>query len=144
MEEALKLEDLCGLYGISKSQYIELFLGFLKKAGSEYEWSAKKEKEQESLTQDILHCLELEEMGYHERARLGKYLSEVRKERRKHKDAVEELGPIVQFMHENRKAINAMEQLLGAVRKQEKYHGNRRYHPKVLDWKGGGMPNEKD
>ena len=83
-------------------------------------------------------------MGYHERARLGKYLSEVRKERRKHKDAVEELGPIVQFMHENRKAINAMEQLLGAVRKQEKYHGNRRYHPKVLDWKGGGMPNEKD
>lgn len=137
------MEDLCGLYEISKSQYIKLFLDFLKKADSEFAWSTEKEREQNNLTQDILHCLELEELGYHERARLGKYLAEVRKERRKHKDALEELEPIIHFMHENKKAINAMEQLLGAVRKQEKYHENRRYQPKVFDWQKEEVSNEK-
>lgn len=132
MGSLLKLEEMCGLYGLGRSQYIELFLNFIRKAGSEYEWHKEKEKEQDSLTQDILHCLELEEMGYHERARLGKYLSDVRKERRKHKDALEELEPVIQFIDGNRKAIKAMEQMLGAVRKQEKYHENRSYHPKIL------------
>lgn len=114
------------------SLYIETFLNFLKKADAEYKWSKEKENEKNDLTQDILHCLELEENGYHERAKLGTYLSEVRKERRKYKDRVEELEPVVGFVSENKKFINLLEQLLGAVRKQEKYHSNRSYHPKIL------------
>lgn len=139
----MKLEDLWYLYD-RRSEYIKLFLDFLKMADSEYAWSAEKEREQDALTQDILHCLELEEMGYHERARLGTYLSKVRRERRKYKDAVEELFPVVRFIQENKKLVNAMEQLLGEVRKQEKYHGNRSYHPKALDWKKTEAADEKD
>lgn len=141
--DAEGLKDLCKLYEVRRSQYIELFLGFLRDAGAEYVWAQEKEVEQDALTQDILHCLELENLGYHERARLGTMLSKVRRERRKYKDAVEELQPVMQFLCENRKTVNMMEQLLGAVRKQEKYHDNRNYHPKVLEWQKGQGNDEK-
>ncbi len=101
------------------------------------------EAEQDALTQDILHCLELESLGYHDRARLAAMLSESRKVRRKYKDAMEELAPVIQFIDQNKKIINTLEQLLGAVRKQEKYHENRSYHPKVLDGRYGGAVDEK-
>ncbi len=138
----LDIGALCEHYEINKSQYIELFLAFLKKTESEYMWSIEKEKEQDDLTQDILHCLELEDIGYHERARLAKYLAETRQERRKYKDTVEELKPIVEFIHENKKMLNIMEQLLGIVRKQEKRHKNRKYCPKVFNWKSEGKASE--
>ena len=139
-----ELKGICELYEVRRSQYIELFLDFLRNARSEYAWAKEKEAEQSALTQDILHCLELEQLGYHERARLGTMLSEVRRERRKYKDAMEELEPVIQFLDENKKTVNAMEQLLGAVRKQEKYHENRSYHPKVFEWQKGQGNNRND
>lgn len=121
----------------SKSGYIEDFLSFLKTASAEYHWCMEKEREQEDLTQDILHCLELEELSYHERGKISGYLSEARKERRRYKDSVEELAPVVEFVTENKKFLNILEQTLGAVRKKEKYHQNRSYRPRVMDWKEG-------
>lgn len=114
------------------SKHIEDFLNFMKYAQQEYEWSIQKEKEQEELTQDLLHCLELEDLGYHERARVAKYLKETRQERRQHKDSVEELAAVTEFAKANKKFLNELEQILGAVRKQEKYHANRSYRPRVL------------
>lgn len=114
------------------SEYIADFLEFIRNAQAEYGWGAEKEKEQETLTQDILHCLELEENGYHEKARLAGCLAETRRERRQHKDAVEELMPVVEFAEKNKKLLNEMEQMAGAVRKSERHHANRSCHPRVL------------
>ena len=114
------------------SRHIEEFLNFLRNVQNEYTWSAEKKKEQEDLTQDILHCIELGEPGYHERAKMAAYLMDARKERRQYKDKVEELGCVVGFVNANKKFINELEQLLGEVRKQERYHANRTYHPRVL------------
>ena len=139
-----KIKELCEIYEVGRSQYIELFLDFLRNAEAEYVFNKDGEAEQDALTQDILHCLELESLGYHDRARLAAMLSESRKVRRKYKDAMEELTPVIQFIDQNKKIINTMEQLLGAVRKQEKYHENRSYHPKVLDGRYGGAVGEKD
>ena len=114
------------------SKYIEEFLNFLRNVQNEYTWSTEKKKEQEDLTQDLLHCIELGELGYHERAKIAVYLMEARKERRQYKDRVEELECVVGFVNANKKFINELEQLLGEVRKQERYHANRSYHPRVL------------
>lgn len=127
------------------SKHIEGFLNFLRKAQSEYAWSGEKKKEQEDLTQDILHALELKDLCYHERARLAGCLAQARKERRLHKDCLEELAPVTEFAVSNKKFVNELEQLLGEVRKKEKYHMNRNYHPKVLDGElMGGMACRKE
>lgn len=54
-------------------------------------------------------------------------------ERRKYKDIFEETDDIVQFFKESqhKKTLDQMRQLLGRVRKVEKYHGNRIYIPRV-------------
>ncbi|MBO5523847.1 MAG: hypothetical protein J5986_09270 [Roseburia sp.] len=115
------------------SKHVEDFLNFLRNAQSEYTWSMEKEKEQDELTQDYLHLLELENLNYHERAKIAGYLSEARQERRQYKDSVEELKSVVEFVQGNKKFLNELEQVLGEVRKQEKYHMNRSYRPRVLD-----------
>lgn len=114
------------------SVYIEEFLNFLRNAQSEFSFSQEHQKEQEDLTQDILHCIELGELGYHDRAKMASYLKEAREERRQYKNRVEELACIVDFANINKKFINELEQLLGEVRKQERYHANRSYHPRVM------------
>lgn len=115
------------------SKHIEDFLNFLRNAQNEYTWSMEKEKEQEELTQDFLHLLELEDLNYHERAKIAGHLTEARQERRQYKDSVEELKSVVEFVKANKKFLNELEQVLGDVRKQEKYHTNRSYHPRVLN-----------
>lgn len=114
------------------SKYIEDFLNFIRLLQQEYDYSVAREQEQNDLTQDILHCLELEELSYHRQAKLGRYLKEVRRERRRYKDRIEELEAVAAFAKANRKFLNELEQILGAVRKQEKYHADRNYHPRVL------------
>jgi hypothetical protein len=92
-------------------------------------------KNEDRITQDYLHKLELEGLNCRERSKIATQLAHNRQARRKHKDAVEELEPIVEFFEEpkNRNVLNAMAQLLGQIRKVENYHQNRFYVPKVID-----------
>ena len=89
--------------------------------------------EQEKVTQDILHSLELNDLKYNERAKLATRLAEVRKQRRIYKDAVEELEPVSDFLEDNKKLLNNLGALVGNVRKQEKYHSNRQYYPRIVE-----------
>lgn len=82
-------------------------------------------------TQDYLHKIELENLNYKERAKLSTKLMENRKLRRKYKDEYEELSPLSNFVAENKVFIRKLEQLLGEVRKVEKYHTNRQYFSKT-------------
>lgn len=112
------------------SKGIEDFLKFLREAEEKFNMAQDEETELNNQTQDILHFLELEKHPYHEYAKLAKKLKTVREERRKVKDYIQETGPIMTWLENNRQTIKNLEQLLGTVRKAEKSTVNRIYIPK--------------
>jgi hypothetical protein len=116
------------------SEYISEFLDFISSVQSSYNDCYEEMKKQEKLTQDYLHSLELGELKYEERNRIATKLATNRKDRRYFKDRVEEYEPIVKFLSEqnNMRVINQLKQVLGEVRKQENYHKDRFYVPRVL------------
>jgi hypothetical protein len=116
------------------SEQITNFLNFITAAQSHYKFCEEEQKKQEALTQDYLHSLELDGLNCSERSKLATKLATNRKDRRYYKDRVEELEPIVQWALDpaNVKAINQLKQVLGACRKQENYHKDRTYTPKIL------------
>ena len=89
------------------------------------------QEDTEAETQDILHKLELEEITYHEYARLSKALKKARIERSKAKDTIEQLNPLVSWVDQNLKTIKELERALGEMRKAEKNMCYRHYNPKT-------------
>lgn len=116
------------------SEQISDFIKLINSAVPSFNYFYDKMLEQDKITQDILHKLELEDVKYNERARLATELQKVRRDRRKYKDCVEELELIKNFAldDKNKKFINNLGQLVGAVRKVEKYHADRHYFPRVV------------
>ena len=120
------------------SEQITNFLNFITAAQSHYKFCEDEQKKQEALTQDYLHSLELDGLNCSERSKLATKLAINRKDRRYYKDRVEELEPVVQWASDptNAKMINQLKQVLGACRKQENYHKDRVYIPKILKESG--------
>lgn len=116
------------------SEQLSDFLNFVSSAQSHYNFCLEEMKKQEKLTQDYLHSLELDDLKCEERSKLATKLAINRKDRRYYKDRVEELEPITKFFSDskNKKVINDLTQVLGAVRREESYHKDRVYIPKVL------------
>lgn len=54
--------------------------------------------------------------------------------RRYFKDRIEEYQPLIDFASDpqNKKIIDKLTQVLGEMRKQERYHNNRTYYPRIL------------
>lgn len=115
------------------SSIISDFVKFLNDANFSYKYMLDNMNDQDKVTQDILHSLELDDLKYNERAKLATKLAAARKQRRIYKDAVEELEPVADFLSDNKKLLNNLGALLGSVRKQEKYHSNRRYYPRIVE-----------
>lgn len=113
------------------SLHIESFLNYLTKVDSDYANAFVNVNQRDKETQDILHEIELEDVLFEERAKLATKLRNVRKERRRNKDIVEETEALVNWMKENKSAINKLREVLGTTRKQEKYHSNRTYKKRV-------------
>lgn len=120
------------------SKRLSDFLKFVSEVESHYNFCTEELKRQDKLTQDYLHSLELDDLKCKERSKVATQLSINRKDRRYYKDRIEELQPIIDFMAkpENKKAIKNLEQVLGNIRKAEKYHESRTYIPKVLKREG--------
>lgn len=120
------------------SEQITNFLNFITAAQSHYKFCEEEMKKQEALTQDYLHSLELDGLNCSERSKLATKLATNRKDRRYYKDRVEELEPIVTFFadQQNKKMLDRLQQVLGQVRKQENYHKDRTYTPKILKENG--------
>lgn len=85
------------------------------------------EDKEEKLTQGFLHKLEFEADDYKTKCKVVTKLPANRKERRRYKDIVQELEPIVEWAKSDygQKAVNMLKQSLGQVRKQENYHTDR-------------------
>ena len=120
---------------ISYSQILKTFLDFVDTAQSQYDFNLEAMKNEERITQDYLHKLELDGLNCRERSKIATQLAYNRQARRNYKDAVEELEPIVEFFEDpkNRSVLNSMSQLLGQIRKVEGYHKKRFYVPKVIE-----------
>ena len=116
------------------SERLAEFLDFIREARSHYKFCGEEMHTQETLTQDYLHKLELDDLNCAERSKIATKLAINRKDRRYYKDRVEELEPIVSFFadQQNKKVLDNLTQVLGQIRKQEDYHKNRTYIPRVL------------
>ena len=116
------------------SEYLTEFLNFIKDAQSHCKFCEEEMHNQEALTQDYLHKLELDELNCAERSKIATKLAINRKDRRYYKDRVEELKPIVDFFtdQQHKKTLDLLTQLVGQVRKQEGYHKYRTYIPRIL------------
>lgn len=114
------------------SKIISDFADLLREAGTSHQASLESMQYQDKIKQDILHKFELDELSPEERRLWDDRLDQCLRERRVHKDAVEELEPVYLFANENAQLQNKLKQLLGKVRKVESYHANRSYVPKVL------------
>lgn len=116
------------------SEYITEFLNFVSAAQSQYRFCFDEVNQQDKLTQDYLHSLELDSLKCDERSKLATKLAINRKDRRYYKDRVEEFEPLVKFFEEpkNKDVLHKLTQVLGQVRKAENYHKDRTYIPRVV------------
>ena len=117
------------------SEYISEFLNFVTEAKLQYNFCSEAVSNQDKLTQDYLHSLELDDLKCGERSKLATKLAINRKDRRYYKDRVEELEPIVKFFEEpqHKKVLDKLTQALGQTRRAESYHKDRVYVPRVLN-----------
>ena len=115
------------------SAELERTLNFFSDVLLDYRYNYDKMGEQDKLTQDYLHDIELGGLSCKERSKVATKLQENRKNRRYYKDVVEELQPIIDFLNDNanRGFVNKLKEVLGKVRKAEFYHSNRTYFPRV-------------
>ena len=116
------------------SEYLSEFLNFVAEAQSHYRFCLEEVDNQEKLTQDYLHSLELDGLKRDERSKIATKLAINRRDRRYYKDRVEELEQIVEFFNDpqNKKVLDKLKQVLGATRKAEGYHKDRVYIPRML------------
>ena len=116
------------------SEKIKQFTDFLSEALSLYDIALDGMHKEEKRLQDFLHAIEFEAYAK-ERSKICTKLHKSRMERRRYKDIVEELEEVVRFCsdQQNKKVLDQLTQLLGRVRKIEKYHRERQYIPRVKE-----------
>ena len=116
------------------SKHISDFLDYIVEASSQYAQSHSEMLEQENLTQDYLHKLELESLTSSDRSKIARRLGICRQKRREAKDTFEELSPLIDWSGDPDviKVIRKLQETLGQTRKVERSHQNRIYIPKVL------------
>jgi len=111
------------------SEQIEAFLTFLRE--SEQRFHIAEEQEANAVTNDIHHSLELKEHSDVEVLKLAKELTLARRRRRRAKDEMDALGPVLLWTEENRSVVKSLERLLDEVRKAERRTENRIYAPRT-------------
>ena len=130
------------------SKNIENFLNFYDAVKREYDIASEMVNQCDKLTQDLLHRLELESLSTNEKNKIATQLKYCRKDRRYWKDIVEEVESFVTMFNQteasqadnkkkaeveaNRRFINMLRETLGKTRKQESYHANRSYKPRII------------
>lgn len=116
------------------SENIKAFLDFVDESRKVYAFALDNMHREEKKLQDFLHAIEFESSSK-ERSKICTKLHRSRRDRRHYKDMVEEYEEIVKFFQEpqHKKTMDQMTNLLGRVRKVEKYHRERQYFPRVKE-----------
>lgn len=108
------------------SMIIEKFLAFIKDCKVRNKFYLEQAEELNKRQEDLLHDIEFADSD-NIINELAKELHEIRLSRRAAKDEVELTEPVAAFLEKHKAIINALEQLLGTVRRIEKYHETRTY-----------------
>ena len=116
---------------MNTSQSLSDFLEFLRQSQQDYNIAVDIELTKSKETQDILHKIELDDVKYHDYAKLGKSLKSIRNERREAKNIQLQLAPLVGWIKENQNVVRGLERLLGEVRKVETNVKNAHYYPRT-------------
>lgn len=107
---------------------IKGFLDFSREAWEDYGLALDRVGDADRETQDILHWLEFNAgASEKDKLKMADALGEIRRERRKAKNAAEILKPAVDWSTENGPVRKRLERLLGDVRSVEKNTENRCY-----------------
>ena len=116
------------------SEKIKDFLDFIEACHNAYDLAHENMKREDERLQDLLHAIEFETKA-RERSKLCTKLHISRLERRENKNIVELTEDIIIFFQDpqHRKTLEQMKQLLGKVRKVEKYHNSRTYKSKLRE-----------
>lgn len=116
------------------SEQLSQIIGFLRNCLHKHQYYSSLLLDVEKKQLDLLHYLELDSSGYRERCKISTQLRQCLLERRTLKDKLEELAPIVDFLSQpqNKGIPDKLAQTLGAVRRVERYHADRKYKPRVL------------
>lgn len=128
---------------VTVSQQLENFLNFYTNSKVDYIYAKEQLNKCQDYTQDILHSLELNNLPYKERCKLMTKLMHCRQDRRYWKDRVEELEPFIRIFDadsasckgeadRNKRVLNLLREALGAARKVENYHSDRKYRPRIF------------
>ena len=117
-----------------RSEELKRFLDFVKESQDLYETAKKNMQQEDRRLQDFLHEIEFESTAT-KRSKVCTRLHKSRVARRLYIDLVEETEDLVKFFEEpqNKKTLDKMVQLLGKIRKVEKYHRERAYYPRVKE-----------
>lgn len=113
------------------SNQIDTFLAFLRDCEQQFHMAEAEEQEANAVTNDIHHSMELEDHSKIELLQLAEELTEVRRQRRRAKDTISELTPVLEYLENNRADVKRLERLLGDVRKAERKTENRIYTPRA-------------
>ena len=116
------------------SEEIKRFLDFLDESRRTYDMAMESMKQEDKKLQDFLHAVEFE-VSAKERSKICTKLHKSRNDRRRYKDIVEEREDLVRFFQDpqHKKTLEQLRQLLGRVRKVERYHADRTYTPRVKE-----------
>ncbi len=117
------------------SESISEFCKMVERVRSDYAWNYEEVNRLDRLTQDYLHQLELGDFDYRGRAKIATRLAQCRQLRRKSKDTVEVLEPLIEFLESEKgnNMMNTMRETLGKTRKVEERMGTRVYRYRVLE-----------
>lgn len=108
------------------SEAVSDFLETMREYNISFAYSQDRQKKLEAEINDIEHRLELEDMSYHDRAKLAATLTDKLRERRYEKDNCENLAPLVKAWKDANQ-LRGMENALGEARKVENRLKNRVY-----------------
>lgn len=115
------------------SDIISEFLNFTRTLKTDYEYHDAQVNEKDKESGDLMHQIELG--TYKDGVKFLSAIRKVRKERRVHSDYVKSNQDFYKYITEDdcaKRFLRDMEQVLGKVRKQEKYvESQRSYTPRV-------------
>lgn len=112
---------------MKRSEKLSEFLNFICQVKPEYDYYLDVQADAEAKILDLLHEIELVPHNAFDMVKIYKQLRESRKQRRLAKDSIRELTPLVTWVEDNKKEIEALKRTLGDVRKVERMEDGRIY-----------------
>ncbi|MBP1924615.1 hypothetical protein J2Z76_000468 [Sedimentibacter acidaminivorans] len=123
---------------MKESEMLSDILKYFRDTQSMYNIALKGSDDKQLLQEDLLHKLEFKDKTAAERNKTTTAMKRCRDERRKHKDKVEVLRELIEFINGNQPAIKKLEKILGDMRRIEENQGKRVYRPRIMTEKEWG------